>query len=106
MKNTRVVILENVSESIDKIKVPATGRIAYIDISNYIATTTKNTVGQYKKFKTTYTYIYSKSNLSGTKYTYLKNTSVKILQNVSSNVDRIYVPATGRYGYVSTSVYK
>lgn len=68
--------------------------------------TMKNTVGQYKKFKTTYTYIYSNSNLNGTKYYYLKNTTVKILKNVSTNVDYIYVPATGRYGYVSTSVYK
>jgi uncharacterized membrane protein len=66
----------------------------------------RNTVGQYKRFKTTYTYIYSKNNLSGNKYYYLKNTKVKILENVSANVDRIYVPATGRYGYVSTSVYK
>ena len=66
----------------------------------------KNTVGKYKKFKTTYTYIYSKNNLTGNKYYYLKNTKVKILQNVSSKVDKIYVPATGRYGYVSTSVYK
>ena len=54
----------------------------------------KNTVNQYKKFAKTYTYIYSKSNLSGYKYYYLKNTKVKILQNVSSKVDRIYVPAT------------
>lgn len=66
----------------------------------------KNTVGQYKKFAKTYTYIYSNSNLTGAKYYYLKNTKVKILQNVSAKVDRIYVPATGRYGYVSTGVYK
>lgn len=66
----------------------------------------KNTVGQYKKFAKTYTYIYSNSNLTGAKYYYLKNTKVKILQNVSSKADRIYVPATGRYGYVSTGVYK
>jgi len=69
-------------------------------------TISRNTVGQYKKFKKTYTYIYSKSNLTGYQYTYLANTRVKILQNVSSNVDRIYVPATGRYGYVNTNVYK
>lgn len=66
----------------------------------------KNTVGQYKKFAKTYTYIYTNSNLTGAKYYYLKNTRVKILKNVSSKVDRIHVPATGRYGYVSTSVYK
>lgn len=69
-------------------------------------TTVKNTVGQYKKFARTYTYIYSNSNLTGAKYYYLKNTQVRILKNVSSKVDRIYVPATGRYGYVSTTVYK
>ena len=63
-----------------------------------------NTVGQYKKLKSTTT-LYSKSNLTGTRYTYLKNTKVKILQNVSSTVDRIYVPATGRYAYVDNSAY-
>lgn len=63
-----------------------------------------NTVGQYKKLKSTTT-LYSKSNLTGTRYTYLKNTKVKILQNVSNIVDRIYVPATGRYAYVDNSAY-
>lgn len=63
-----------------------------------------NTVGQYKKLKSTTT-LYSNSNLTGTRYTYLKNTKVKILQNVSSTVDRIYVPATGRYAYVNNSAY-
>lgn len=63
-----------------------------------------NTVGQFKKLKATTT-LYSKSNLTGTRYTYLKNTKVKILQNVSNIVDRIYVPATGRYAYVDNSAY-
>lgn len=63
-----------------------------------------NTVGQYKKLKSTTT-LYSNSNLTGTRYTYLKNTKVKILQNVSNIVDRIYVPATGRYAYVDNSAY-
>lgn len=63
-----------------------------------------NTVGQYKKLKSTTT-LYSNSNLTGTRYTYLKNTKVKILQNVSNTVDRIYVPATGRYAYVDNSAY-
>lgn len=64
-----------------------------------------NTVGQYKKLKAT-TILYSKSNLTGTRYTYLKNTKVKILQNVSSSIDYIYIPATGRYAYVDNSVYE
>lgn len=63
-----------------------------------------NTVGQYKKLKATTT-LYSKSNLSGTRYTYLKNTKVKILQNVSSSIDYIYIPATGRYAYIDNSAY-
>lgn len=63
-----------------------------------------NTVGQYKKLKSTTT-LYSNSNLTGTRYTYLKNTKVKILQNISSTVDYIYIPATGRYAYVDNSAY-
>ena len=63
-----------------------------------------NTVGQFKKLKSTTT-LYSNSNLTGTRYTYLKNTKVKILQNVSNIVDRIYVPATGRYAYVDNSAF-
>lgn len=64
----------------------------------------KNTVGQTRKLKTTTT-LYSKSNLTGTRYTYLKNTKVKILDNISANVDRIYVPATRRYAYLDNSAY-
>lgn len=66
----------------------------------------RNTVGQYKYFKKTYTYIYTNSNLTGSHYNYLANTKVKIIKNVSSTVDYIYVPKTRRYGYVKTSVYK
>ena len=75
-------------------------------VKDSISPTRPSTVGQYKYFRVTYTYIYSNSNLSGTKYYYLANTKVKILQNVSDTVDYIYVPKTGRYGYVSTTVYK
>lgn len=64
-----------------------------------------NTVGQYKKLKSTTT-LYSNSNLTGTRYTYLKNTKVKILQNVSSTVDRVYISATGRYAYVDNSAFR
>ena len=78
----------------------------YIVKGGNTSTPSKNTVGKYKLFRTTYTYIYSNSNLSGTKYYYLKDTKVQIKKNVSSSVDYIYVPKTGRYGYVSTSVYK
>ena len=63
-----------------------------------------STVGQVKTFKSATT-IYSNSNLSGTKYNYLKNTTVVVLQNLS-NVDKVRVRQTGRIGYVSTNVYK
>jgi len=52
-----------------------------------------NTVGEYRKLKNITT-LYSNSNLTGTRYTYLKNTKIKILENVSATVDKIYVPAT------------
>ncbi len=67
--------------------------------------TNKGTVGQYKRLKSK-TYLYSKSNLSGKKYTYLAKTQVKIIKNISRNVDYIYVVKTGRYAYIRTSAYK
>ncbi len=67
--------------------------------------TNKGTVGQYKRLKSK-TYLYSKSNLSGKKYTYLAKTQVKIIKNISSNVDYVYVVKTGRYAYIRTNAYK
>ena len=57
----------------------------------------KNTVGQIKKLKQN-TIIYSNQNLTGTKYNYKANTSIKILKNVSENIDYIQVIQTGRKG--------
>ena len=65
----------------------------------------RNTVGQYKRLKNR-TYLYSKSNLTGKKYTYLAKTQVKIIRNVSSNIDYVYVVKTGRYAYIRTNAYK
>lgn len=105
LKNTKVKILQNVSSTVDRIYVPATGRYAYIDNSAYGTTTISgvNLTGQYKKFKSN-TIIYSNSNLSGTKYYYLPKTRVKVIADYG-NVNKIYVPATGRYGFVSENVY-
>lgn len=106
LKNTKVKILQNVSSTVDRIYVPATGRYAYVDNSAFgtITVSGVNLAGQYKKFKSN-TIIYSNSNLSGTKYYYLPKTRVKVIADYG-NVNKIYVPATGRYGYVHTSVYK
>ena len=64
-----------------------------------------STVGQKRTFKSNTT-IYKNSNLTGTTYNYKAGTTVKILQNVSASVDKIYVIQTGRTGYVKTSIYK
>ena len=106
--NTTVTILRNITSSIDKVKVNATGRVAYINTSNYTnsaSSSIKNTVGQYKRLRNT-TYLYSNSNLTGTKYTYLPLTQIKIIRNVSSDVDYVYVVKTGRHAYVRNNVYK
>ena len=65
----------------------------------------RDTVGQYRRLKNR-TYLYSKSNLTGKKYTYLAKTQVKIIRNVSSNIDYVYVVKTGRYAYIRTNAYK
>lgn len=63
------------------------------------------TVGQTRKFKDDVV-LYANTDLTGNWYNYLKNTTVVILENVSANVDKIRVPATGRIAYVNTSIYK
>ena len=106
--NTTVTILQNISSNVDRVRVNVTGRIAYINTSNYTTSTgptIKNTVGQYKRLRGT-TYLYSNSNLTGTRYTYLPLTQVKIIRNVSSNIDYVYVVKTGRYAYINTNAYK
>lgn len=51
-------------------------------------------------------YLYSNSNLTGTRYSYLKNTSVVVLENVSAGIDRVRVRQTGRIAYVSRDNYR
>lgn len=110
--NTTVTILSNINSYIDKVKVNATGRIAYINTNNYLkssntkfnSTKVKSTVGQYKRLKYRTT-LYSKSNLTGPK-TYLANTQVKIIKNINSNVDYVYIVKTKKYLYVRNNVYK
>lgn len=95
--NTTVTILENVSSNVDKVRVNATGRIAYINTSNYTnSTSTSNinsTVGNYYRLANR-TYLYANSSMSGTYYIYLPQTQVKVLQNVSSSVDYVQVVKT------------
>jgi murein DD-endopeptidase MepM/ murein hydrolase activator NlpD len=65
----------------------------------------RNTVGEKRRFVED-TIIYSEPNLTGKEYEYLPNTSVKILENTSENVDKVYVIYTGRVGYVDINCYQ
>lgn len=108
LANTTVTILQNVSSDVDKVRVNLTRREAYINTSDYSTYKSSNylsTVGQYKRLASR-TYLYQKSNLTGKVYTYLPLTQVKILKNISSSVDYIYVVKTGRYAYVRSSSYR
>ena len=106
LPKTQIVILENVTAKIDKIRVTATGRVAYINTINYTNTTVQTTTTSQYRILRTNCALYSNSNLSGTKYNYLANTRVQILNHISSTVDYIYIPATGRYTYIRNNLYK
>lgn len=107
--NTTITILQNISANIDRVRVNANGRIAYINTSNYantvISKAKSTAVGQYKRFRNATT-LYSNSNLSGTRYTYLPLTQVKVIRHISSNVDYVYVVKTKRYAYVNSNSYR
>ena len=104
--NTTVTILQNISSNVDKIRVNVTGRVAYIDNSNYSSSTQIGSVriGGTKKIRACT--LYSNSNLTGTKYQYKANTTVTVLQHVNSYIDRIRVNQTGRIAYININNYK
>lgn len=105
--NTTITILQNISSTVDRVRVNTTGRIAYINKNNYTnvaISKSKSTVGQTKRLKACT--LYSNSNLNGLKYQYKNNTSVVVLQNVNANVDKIRVKQTGRVAYINVNCYK
>lgn len=65
----------------------------------------RNTVGQIQKIKQN-CIIYQNKNLSGLNYNYKANTSIKILKNISADVDYVQVIQTGRKGYMKNNNYK
>lgn len=73
----------------------------YLSDSN---STIKNTIGSICKLKKAAT-LYSNSNLTGVKYNYKANTTIKILENINNMIDKVYVVATGRVAYINNSVY-
>lgn len=112
IKDTPVKVLSHVSSTVDYIYIAKTKRHAYCSVSN-LSTSSKSTktktktstVGKYKVLKQDCT-LYSKSNLTGTKYQYYKDTKVKILKNVTNKVDQVLVVKTGRKAYISVRNYK
>lgn len=104
--NTTVTILQNISSNVDKIRVNVTGRVAYIDNSNYSSSTQigSGRIGKTKKIRACT--LYSNSNLTGTKYQYKANTTVTVLQHVNSYIDRIRVNQIGRIAYINVNNYR
>ena len=100
--NTTITILQNISSNVDKVRVNMTGRVAYINKSNY----TNVSVTQSTTRKTKVCTLYSKSNLSGVRYQYKANTTVTVLQHINSYVDKVRVNATGRIAYINVNNYR
>ena len=98
LAQTQIRVISHASEAVDYIYCVKTGRYAYCSTSAFntnksVIIGVKNTTGTYKRLANR-TYLYSNSNLTGTRYTYLALTQVKITRNVSSTVDYVYVVKT------------
>lgn len=102
--NTTITILQNINANVDRVRVNQTGRIAYINNSNYtnvVISKSKSTTRKTKQCT-----LYSKSNLSGVKYQYKANTTVTVLQHINSYIDKVKVNANGRIAYINVNSYK
>ena len=100
--NTTITILQNISNNVDKIRVNMTGRVAYINKSNYTnVSVTQSTTRKIKACT-----LYSKSNLSGVRYQYKVNTTVTVLKHINSYVDKVRVNVTGRIAYINVNNYR
>lgn len=102
--NTTITILQNISSNVDKVRVNQTGRIAYINNSNYTNVSVAKTQSTTRKIKACI--LYSKSNLSGVRYQYKANTTITVLQHVNSYIDKVRVNATGRVAYINVNNYR
>lgn len=102
--NTTITILQNISSTVDRVRVNATGRIAYINNSNYTNVTISKAQSTIRKTKACT--LYSKSNLSGVRYQYKANTTVTVLQHINSYIDKVKVNATGRIAYIKVNNYR
>ena len=76
---------------------------------NYTSTNIGNssvagTSGQTKKLARA-SILYSNSNMTGYRYNYKANTTVTVLENVATNVDKVRINVTGRVAYINTNNY-
>ncbi len=100
-KNTKVVVLENVTSKIDKVKILKTGLIRFIYNSDYISTTSttsNTTVSASVAENRTYTIaratkMYTSSAMTRG-YNYKKGTKVVVLDNISSSISKVRVIKT------------
>ena len=109
-KGTKVTVTKT-SGSWSYVTSPVTGWVSteYLSAVKPNSTATagtsyKTNVGAYYRLKKATT-LYSKSNLSGTRYQYLAQTQIRVLSHISATVDYIYVVKTGRYAYCPVSAY-
>lgn len=83
-----------------EVNIPVTQNpIQTVQNTNY-----NTVVGNTYKLKNR-TILYANSNMTGTYYTYLKNTRIQVLNHVTDTIDYIYIPATNRYAYCYTNAY-
>lgn len=66
--------------------------------------TYKTTVGKTYKLKKSTT-LYDNSKMSGTKYQYKANTTVKVIKHITTTVDYVYIPANGKYRYCEVAAF-
>ena len=102
-KGTQVNVVELAGEWA-RINSPYSGWVHSEYLSASPVITISNTVGNYYRLKTK-SILYSNSNLTGIQYSYLAQTQIKVLENVTENIDKVQVVKTGRIAYINKSAY-
>lgn len=100
-KNTKVVVLENITSKIDKVRIVKTGLVRFVYTSDYIgttSTTSNTTVSSSVVENRTYTIaratkMYTSSAMTRG-YNYKKGTKVVVLDNISSSISKVRVIKT------------
>lgn len=79
----------------------------YVNTSNSVPSSSNysTSIGSYYRLKYNTT-LYKNGNLSGTTYSYLAKTQIKVISHYSNSIDYIYVPKTGRYAYCKVQAFK